>query len=391
MLSVDALFQSQTAAQVKATLYAVADSLGLSTTAWQKLSPLRATYAVLAQLLSNLTALQALANRSGFLDYAPVNSDGTASDLLKNVALYVYGVEARPATFAAGEVTVDNAAGGLYTFGVGDLVVVNTATQKAYRNTAAVTVNPLETGVAVAIEALEVGSASTSAPGQIDAFATAAPGLTVTNAASVVGEDEEQAADLIARCREKQAATSPDGPAKAFAYVAKTRTLNGGVPCDRVLVRPAVGDGTVRVVVAGPDGAIAGTTGDDTTDLGKLFVALNRWAVTSGYTLQLASASEVTITPNATLYVASSSGLSEAEAIAAAELALARYVPTIPIGGVDVGGGGAVLYRALEAVMKNSSSGVLQAKLAVETDTALAETEVAALGSFTLAVSWVDA
>lgn len=391
MLSVDALFKSQTPVQVKATLYAVADSLGLSTTAWQKLSPLRATYAVLAQLLSNLTVLQALANRAGFLDFAPVNSDGTASDLLKIAAKYGFGVDYRPATFAAGEVTIDNTLGGLYSYGVGDLVVVNTATKKAYRNTAAVTINPLQTGVTVAIEALEVGSASTAAPGQIDDFATAAPGLSVTNAKSVVGEDEEQAADLIARCREKLGALSPDGPPKAFAYVAKTRTLNGGVPCDRVLVRPAVGDGTMRVVVAGPDGAISGTTGDPTTNLGKLFAALNKWAVPAGYTLQLASASEVTITPNATLYVASSSGLSEAEAIAAAELALARYVPTIPIGGVDVGSGGAVLYRALEAVMKNAATGILQAKLAVETDTALAETEVAALGAFTLTVDWVDA
>ena len=384
MLSIEQLFKSMTPAEVKASLYQLAESFGLATTAWQKLSPLRAIFAVLAQLFSNVTVLQALFNQSGFLDWA-------VGDLLKNVAVYVYGVSPREATFAAGEVTIDNGAGGLYTYGVGDLVVTSSALKKAYRNTAPITINPNELGVVVPIEALELGSASTAASGQIDGFATASPSLTITNAGAVVGEDEETPAALRQRCRNKLGALSPDGPPKAYAYVATTREINGGVPCDRVLVRPAEGNGTIRVVVAGPDGGITGTTGDASSNLGKLFLALNRLAVPSGYTLLLSSASVVTVTPSATIYVATSAGLTDAQAIAAVAQALATYLPTLPIGGVDVGAGGAVLFRALEAVMAHAASGILEVKLTTEVDIAIGATDVAILGAPTFTVTQVAA
>jgi hypothetical protein len=384
MLTIDQLFRGLSPAEVKSTLYQLAESFGLSTTAWQKLSPLRAIFAVLAQLVSNVTVLQATVNQSAFLDDA-------TGELLQNLARYVYGVAPREATFARGEVTVNNGAGGLYTYGPGDLVVTSSALKKAYRNLAPVTIHPNELGVVVPIEALEQGSASTAAPGQIDGFATGAPGLSVANAHAVVGEDEESAADLRQRCRAKLGALSPSGPSTAYAYVATTRENNGGVPCDRVLVRPAEGNGTIRVVVAGPDGAIAGTTGDPATDLGKLFLALNRLAVPAGYTLLLSSASVVTVTPSATIYVAQSAGLTDAQAIAAVEQAVANYLPTLPIGGVDLGGGGAVLFRALEAVMSAAARGILEVKLSSELDIAIGATEVAVLGSPVFAVTQVAA
>lgn len=377
MISLADLFTSLTPDQVRADLYTLADTVGLATTAWQKLSPLRSTYAVLSFLFSGLTRTQAAVNRARFLE-------GAEGDLLTLLAHYGYGVDRDEATFAPGFVQVSNAGGGLYSYGIGDLVVLNSSTNKSYRNTAPVTINPLQTGVQVAIEALEAGAASTAAPGQIDSIVAASPQLSVTNADSVVGQDAEQDPPLRVRCTDKLGALSVGGPAKAFAYFAKSKVFNGGVDVTRTIALPALGDGTIRIVIAGPNGVVTGTTGDPTSELGKVFLALNLLAVTAGYTLLLSSASAHSVTPSATVYIAASSGLSSADAIAAATFATTTYVPTIPIGGVDVGAGGAVLFRALEAAMKAAAPGILEAKLSSEADVALTATEVATLGAFTI-------
>ena len=383
-LPIDELIKSLTPAQVKASLYLLADSLGLKTTAWQKLSPLRTIFAVIAELFSGYTRLQAAVNRSGFLELA----EGVWLTLL---AWFVYGVLRNAATYAEGPVLVSNAAGGLYKYGPGDLVVLNTSTKKTYANVDAVTINPLEQDVEVVVRALEAGAASSAGPGDIDAFVAASPELSVTNAESILGEDEELDPALRVRCTDKLGSLSPAGPAKAYAYIVKTPSLNGGLAGLRVLTPPAVGNGTIRVIVAGPAGAVAGTTGDPNSDLGKLFLALNKLAVPAGYTLLLSSATPVPIAGDATIYVATSSGLSGPDAENAASEALTAYVPTIPIGGVDVGAGGVVLYRALEAAIKAAHVGIIEAKLDVEADVPLAATEVATLAAFTITVEFVDA
>ncbi len=385
------LLTALTPAQVLASLYAIADALGLATTAWQKLSPLRTFFAIVAQLFAGFSSTQATANAQAFLETA-------SGDWLTLRAYYVYGVTRIPATFAPGFETITNHGGGLYEYGPGDLVLLNSTTGKTYVNTGDVTVPPLAgmggsnpPAVTFAIEALEQGSASTAAPGQIDAFVAASPQLTCTNAASIIGEDAEKDPQLRVRCLLKLGALSPMGPSKAYAFVALTPSLNGGVAISRCLVRPAEGNGTIRVVVASPDGIVSGTYSDPTTDLGKVFLSLNLLAVPAGYTLLLSSAAAHNISPDATLYVSTSSGLSSSDAIAAALAALVAYTPTIPIGGVDVGAGGVVLYRALEAAMLAGATGILEVKLTSEADIAMAATDVAVLSpSPTLTVQSVS-
>jgi hypothetical protein len=371
-LGVDDLITEQTPDQVKASLYALAATFGLNTTAWQRLSPLRTIFTVVAYLFSGLTKLQAAINRSAFLDTAE-------GDWLTLVAWFMYGVTRIAATFASGTILISNAGGGLYTYSPGDLVVRNTVTNKTYTNTALVTINPLASNVSVAIRAIEAGAASTATPGQIAAFVAASPQLSISQTAAIVGVDAELDADLRQRCRDKLGSLSPAGPAAAYSFIAKTPALNGGVTVTRVLVRPALGDGTIRVVVAGPSGAISGTTGNPATDLGKLFIALNALAVPAGYTLLLSSAANKAVTLDNTTYVASSSGLLNADVSTAVATALTGYVATLPIGGIDLGAGGVVPYRAVEGVIKGASTGIIEGKLVTETDTALAATEVAVL------------
>ena len=381
-LDIDTLIKAATEDEIKADAYSIADSVELNTTAWQKLSPLRSVLAIVARIFSGFSTIQALINRSHYLDYA----EGVWLTLL---ALYVYGVEREEATTATGQVTIDNTGGGLYTYDPGDLVLLNSTTKKTYVNTARVVINPLQTGLAVEVMAQEAGFASTASPGQINAFVAASPLLSVTNAAAIVGENEETDPDLRDRCRDAQGALSPNGAAAAFRYLAKTKKLNGGVDVSRALVLPPLGNGTIRVVVASPSGTVPGTTSDATTDLGKLFLALNQLCVTAGYTLLLSSATTVTVTPDATIYVDSASGLTSPAAHDAALEALTDYVANLAIGGIDFGSGGVVPFRSLEGVMRSSATGIVEAKLASETNTALTTTQVAVLGTPTLTVVFV--
>lgn len=372
MLSVTSLVTALTPDQVKASLYKLADTFGLNTTAWQKLSPTRTIFAIVAQLFSGFTAILATLAQAGFLDTAA----GSWLDLL---AFYVFGVTRIPATFAIGNVTIDNAGGGDYTFDPGDLQVLNSTTGKTYANTAQVTISPLATGVVVEVQALEQGSASTASPSQIDQFVSASPQLSVTNPSAIIGQDAELDADLKTRCRLSTAPLSPNGPAAAIEFVARTPSLVGGVIVTRVKVLPPTGDGSIHVYVANASGGISGTYSDPTTDLGKVFVGITTWAITSGYTLVLASASTHAVSRTATVWVPASASLLSADVSNAIALALSNYFSTIPIGGSVTSGSGKVSWRAMIGVIENSNSFIIEAQLDTESDVSLSNNEVATL------------
>lgn len=379
-LSLDDLITVATQDEVKAKLYALADDLGLKTTAWQRLSPLRTIFAILARLLSGYTEVQATLAKSGFLDTA-------SGKWLTRVAHYVYGVDRNEATAATGTVTVDNTGGGSYSFAPGDLVFLNSTTGKTYANVAAVTITPLETGVEVEVEALEVGSASTAAPGQIDDFSSALPALTCTNDDALVGEDEEEDPDLRVRCRLSLAALSPNGAADAYRYVALTQTLNGGVDVTRVQVLPPPGDGTVTIVIAGPDGALSPT--EVTTVDGKIQGTVVR-EVDTAYVV---SATNATIDQTIDVYISTAAGMLDPAVEALAATALATFYAKIPIGGVPLQGGPTkgVAWRAMEGAIEAANEFIFEAKLSSEVDVPLDEDEVPVVGTTTVVVHQVAA
>lgn len=371
-LDVDDLITSSTPEQVQETLYATADTYGLTTTAWHKLSPLRSIFAIVAYLFSAFTVLQAVINRSGFLELA-------TGRWLTLLAQFFYGVTRNAASFATDNVTIDNAGGGLYTYTPGELIVLNSATGKTFFNTALTTINPLQTGVIVAVQATEEGSDSTSAPGQINAFSSAAPGLSVTNASSLIGTDEEEDAPLRLRCTDSLAALSPNGAADAYRYVATTQTLNGGVNCTRVRVLPPPGDGTVTVVLAGPSGALTG--GEVTTIDGKIQGSVVREIDTA----IVQNAVNESVNHTVDVYISTAAGLDNATVEALAVNAITNYYPTLPIGGVLLQGGPSrgVPWRGVEGAVKAANAFIIEAKLSSETDTTLTDTKVAIPGTIT--------
>lgn len=361
-LTLDELLTPITPDQAKAKLYGIAATIGLNTTAWQRLSPLRTTYAIVAQFFSFLSQGQATVNAGGFLDTAE-------GDLLDRRANDVYKVQRNPATFASDLVTIVNHAGGVYSFSPGDLIVKNSTTGVTYANTQEVLIASNST-TSVQVQATIAGSAgSARSPGAIDAFVSAAPNLSVTNPNPIIGLDADTDPELRERCRDSLGFRSPMGPASAYRYVARTRSLNGGVGVSRVRVLPAIGDGTVRVVIATVNGGVNGTTTDPTTDLGKVFKALSDLVLPAGYTLLLYSATPRTISVDATIYIAASANLASADAVTAALTAITAFVPTIPIGGVVLRNPpGKVLYRQLESVYVASSPGIIEAPLTIDPD-----------------------
>jgi phage-related baseplate assembly protein len=170
-------------------------------------------------------------------------------------------------------VTIDNASGNIYAIDPGDLILLNTATDATYRNTALVNIGSMQTGVIVAVQADIEGSGGTAAAGAIDDFVTTFLGLSVTNDAALVGTDAELDPELRSRAELATGALSPNGPADAYRYFAASavRAADGeAIGVTRIKVTPD-GAGGVAVVVATGSGGGTGTSGDPDTDLAVWF------------------------------------------------------------------------------------------------------------------------
>jgi len=334
-VSLSELTTPLTRAQAEALTYAILARLGLSTTTWKPGAVARALITVFAIFMVGATTLLALIAGGGFLETA-------SGDWLTLLARHVYGVERELATFAAGEITLVNTAGGVYTLDPGDLVVQNLDTGKTYRNTTTFTVGALAT-ITVPIAAVEGGSASTSIAGAITGFVTPLIGVTCSNALAVVGTDDEGDAALKTRCSERLGALSPNGPWDAYAYVAKNSKRADGTPIGITRTRLSKdGFGNVVLYVATATGGVTGTPDDTTTDLGAVSDAIQRGAVPLAVTADVESAVPNVIDIDYQLWIYSTTGRSEAEVKTAVQTAIAQYLATRNIGGDVISGAGYV-------------------------------------------------
>ena len=341
-----------TVEECKAAIYAAIEARGASTSAWTPGSVVRTIIAGLAIVLSAFSTLQADIAKSGFLAL----SEG---DWLTLVARYVYGVERDLGSFAAGTVTLSNAAGGVYSGGVGDLVVIDTATSKTYRSTEAYSLAALGT-TTVAVEAVEIGTESNAAPGAIDGFVTTLNGVTVSNAAALVGADVETDAALRLRCAEKTGSLSPNGPSDAYAYVARSATQTDGVTSIGVTRVRTVPDGlgNVAVYLATATGGVTGTVGDLATDLGAIDDAIQAQVVPLGVTATVASAVAKLIPVTYELWIRDTTGYSDATIKSLVVDALTAFMAAQPIGGfILTAAPGYVYTSALVAVIGSAIPG----------------------------------
>lgn len=351
MLAISDLVTPVTSAEVRASIYATIETLGVNTTAWKTGSVVRTIIYAVSIALAFMSSLIARLAQSAFLDLA-------LGGWLTLTARYVYGVERSAATFAAGEVTLTNTSGGSYTLDPGDLIVSNPDTGATYRNTATFTLLPTST-LTVAIAAVEAGSLGTAVATQVSVMVTTLAGVTCSNAAALVGLDEELDSALRIRCREKLGSLSPFGPWDAYSYAARNAVRADGtnIGVTRVL-SIADGYGAVATYVATASGAVSAP------DVAIVDDAIQRNAAPLAVTATVLSAVAVPINVTYRLYMYSDSGLTETALRDAIEAALATYFSAVPIGGDIIDAGpGKVYLDSIVTTIRNAVSAIYHVTL----------------------------
>lgn len=376
-----------TRSEVEAAIYAAIEARGVKTSSWKPGAIARTIIAGTAIVLSAFSTLQQRIARSGFLELS-------VGDWLTIVAREVYGVERNTGSFAAGNLTLDNTGGGLFTPGIGDVIVSNSTTGKTFRNTAAFVLNPLQLGLGVPFEAVEIGADSTSAPGDVDTFETVLLAVTVTNPLALVGQDPETDADLRTRCLAKTGTLSPNGPADAYRFLALSAVTTGGTPAgiNRVRTVPD-GLGNVQVIVATASGPVTGTIGDPSTALGAVDEAIQTQCVPLAVTATVESAIAATVAVTYQVWVKNTIGLTAPQIATRIATALATFLSTQPISGSrKVPGPGFVFVEQLEGVIAEAvgSSSLVDELVSVPAaNLAIASNGAPVLGTVTATVTIV--
>ena len=357
---IDDLTTPTTVEEAKASVYNVLSIIGVNTTNWRPGAVVRTIITAFAVLFAGCTNLIALIARSGFVALASGN-------WLTLVAQYVYGVTRIAATYATGTVRLTNAGGGVYTLNPGDLTVQNPTTGATYHNTSSVSV-PALSFVDVVVQCDQQGSFGTSEALAITKIqAPSLAGVTCSNALALIGQDEEDDEALRLRCSEKLGSLSPNGPGDAYAYAARTAVRSDGnvVGVNRVQVYRVSGTG-VYVYCATLTGAVTGSIGDLSTDLGAVDEAIQTQVVPIPIVATVASATEAVTPITYTVWLYNTAGLTAAQVQGYIAKALDAMFVALPIGGNSTDGGatGWLFKTAIEAAI-GGATGAGGAKLPI--------------------------
>lgn len=372
-------------ADVQASIYRVLGVLGVNTTSWGTGAVVRTMTVAVSAILSAFSSLQAQIAQSGFLDLA-------TGDWLTLVAKYVYGVDRLDSTFATGFLTLSNAGGGIYDIDPGDLIVATPVvlgdprSGKTYRNDAAIHLGAGATVTGIPITAVEAGGDSTAGAGTITVLTTTLLNVTCSNPAALVGLDAETDAALRVRCSEKLGALSPMGPWDAYAYAARNAHRSTGEPCGITRTRTLKdGFGNVTLVVASASGAVGGTIGDLTTDLGAVDEAIQQLAAPLAVTAHTETATAVNQPITYELWAYNTSGQSNTQIAALVSSALQAFTTNQPIGGntlLPTDTTGYVWADAIKAAISSVLPQIFHVVVTVPAgDVALTNTQVMTLGT----------
>jgi len=378
-LSLAALTTPMTTEEVKASVYYILSRIGVPVTSWKEIAAMRAVVAAVSAVMAAFTVLMAEIAKSGFLELA-------AGDWLSLVGKYVYGVERIEATFATGEVTLNNTAGGVYgPFDPGDVVFLNTGSGRTYANAEPFSLGALQTGLRIDIEALEQGSDSTAPPGAIDALETPMLGVVVSNEAAVVGLDAEQDPAYRLRCYEKLSSLSPNGPRGAYEFFAKGATRASGetIGITRVRVSPDSDIGFVTVTVATATGEVTGDVDDPLTDLGAVNMNIQTNVVPDGITAVVQSATPLAIPVVYEVWIYASASVTVEQLEEAIAERLTDFMASQPVGGnIIPPATGKVFKEAIIAAIASVRPEIFHVVVTIPpSDVNVSETQVPILGT----------
>lgn len=359
----------------------IATLAGLPVTSWQPGDPSRALFNAHADLEEARDALDAGYIRSGFLDYAE-------GPWLPIHAQQGFGVEARTATYATTSVVLTNPGGGFYPdIEAGGLTFKNSTTGKTYTNTTGGTLaSGPGTTLTVTVVADEAGSDSSASAGEIDYMVTPLGSTTCTNPLAAIGVDAEAPADLIARCRARRGRATPNGPRDAYTDVALDPLLTGTSAITRARAFRSSDEGDVTLYLAGPSGAVA------EVDRALVEEAVLENATPLCVTPSVLSCTNVVINVTCEIWVYKRANLSAADVEELDEAALEQLFAAIPIGGdIIAPATTGKLYASLidAALLSISPDAFRVVRTLPAGDTALANSEVPALGTVSIVVNIV--
>jgi len=368
-----------TRAEALESIYSTLSALGVNTTRWKPGSAVRTTITAVSIVLAAFSKLQADIAKSGFLELS-------VGPWLTLVAWHLYKVERGLATFATGEITLTNSGGGVYAFDPGDLIFSDPSTGKAFRNTEAFSLRAFATAT-TSIRATDEGRAGGAAAGAITSLTTPPlTGVTCTNALALFGRDEEPDPALRSRCSEKLGSLSPLGPGDAYVYAARsaTRPDRSSIGVNRARITKD-GSGSVFVCLASDSGAVPGTVGDLSTDLGIADAAIQRFATPEAVTAVVSSVTAVTVAVTYEIWMYNTLGRTRAEVETAVEARLRAFVNAQPIGGnVIAPAAGKLFVDAIRATIAATFPEIFHVVVTAPTgDTTLTGTEVCALAGVT--------
>jgi uncharacterized phage protein gp47/JayE len=330
--------------EARTAIYDVLAAVGVTTTGWKPGAVVRTICTAVAILFVAAMTLISLIAGNGFLELS-------SGDWLTAVARYVYGVTRKAATFAEGKVTLINTSGGIYELDPDELVLSNGLV--TYRNTQTFTLAANST-LTIDVRATIAGTAGTALANTITKLETPLTGVSCANANALIGTDEETDPALRLRCLDKLGARSPNGPADAYAYFARSATLPDGTSAGIVRVRTLKDlNGHVTTYVASASGEVAGDAEDTATPLGAAHDSIQRNAVPLCVTEDTESAAPKTIDHSYSIWAYDSIGLDPSQLMSGAAEALDRFYAERPIGGDEIeGSDGKVYVNTLESVLR---------------------------------------
>jgi phage-related baseplate assembly protein len=353
----------------------VAQTIGLPATAWEPISIGRECLYINAELVSNFSIVtQEGAVAGGFLTYAK----GAWLTLCSYETFDTTRIESSSAT---GRIRLANSTVVPYTFLPGAVRVLNETSRKTYTNTNGGTVPAGGSLSTTEFVADEPGTASNLTSTDTLSLVTTVPGVTPSWVENLIGQNEEGDEALRVRSREANAKASPNGPADAYSYYAKTTARPDGTAIGVTRTNKVQGNGTVTLYLADADGALV------TSDRDLVFANVNSNVVPTGFTLIIPDPScdelvvpvAITLTPNPD---ASAPQATTAENI---RLAIVAYFSSIDVGGDKAQSFQGVYLSTLVQLIRNAAGDdVLNVVVTTPAaNVALDSTEIPVLGTYT--------
>jgi phage-related baseplate assembly protein len=333
---------------------AVAQVLGLTTTAWQPGEPIYDLLDIFANQIATLwndPIVRAL--RAVFLD----DAEGAWLTLF---ARTFYNVQRGAATFATISVVLENRSALFHDVSAAGAVTVTNAAGKTFTSTGPAsgstgTLAPWPGSGAyptttLVFQADEAGSGSNTAINTIAATSVSGPSnVFVQSNAAGLASDEETDDQVKRRCRARVASLSASGPRAKYEDVAlgvrRSATDDPVMPgeegyddatplnINRIRIEEP-GDCTVNVWLAAPSGAASGDDVTAGTDVYIANAAIQKHCTPPGMTVNVASAVEVPIDyTTIVVYLDRDSGVTQTEGEETATSALTAFFRVLAIGG----------------------------------------------------------